>query len=111
MKDTGHTAEQIPISLTIDGQSVAALSGATVLEAATNIGINIPHLCHLPGATGICEFYCHGRVWSGPATDQGKKSLARHRLPGLPPSPRQAQGPCGNALQYNPCHGHERADC
>jgi hypothetical protein len=38
----------IPISLTIDGQSIAASPGATVLEAAAGVGINIPHLCHLP---------------------------------------------------------------
>ena len=50
MKDAGHTAEQIPISLTVDGRSIAASPGATVLEAAANAGINIPHLCHLPGA-------------------------------------------------------------
>ena len=50
MKDAGHTVEKISVFLTIDGQSVAALSGTTVLEAAANAGINIPHLCHLPGA-------------------------------------------------------------
>ncbi len=47
MKDSGHTAEQIPISLTVDGQSVAAPLGETVLEAAASVGIDIPYLCHL----------------------------------------------------------------
>ena len=157
MKDAGHTADQMKVSLTIDGQQISVPLGATVLEAAANAGINIPHLCHLPGAEdskrpcllclvdvngersracrtqiaegmvvvtitpelkahrkerlqqlashhygdckapcnltcpgginvqGICEFHCQRRVWSGPSTDQGKKSPARHRLPGLPP--------------------------
>ncbi len=37
------------ISLTIDDQQVIVSVGTTVLEAAENTGIRIPHLCHLPG--------------------------------------------------------------
>jgi formate dehydrogenase major subunit len=50
MKDAGYTADQMQVSLTIDGKSIAAPPGATLLKAAANAGINIPHLCHLPGA-------------------------------------------------------------
>ncbi len=39
------------ISLTIDGKAVAAVSGATVLEAARTAGITIPTLCHHPKLT------------------------------------------------------------
>jgi len=47
------------VTLTIDGQSVTARSGQTVLEAAAAAGIDIPTLCHHPrlkpiGACRIC---------------------------------------------------------
>ena len=38
-----------PITLTIDGQSVTVPAGSTVLEAARQLGLNIPTLCHLAG--------------------------------------------------------------
>ncbi|MEI8197280.1 MAG: 2Fe-2S iron-sulfur cluster-binding protein, partial [Phycisphaerae bacterium] len=38
-----------PITLTIDGQSVTVPDGSTVLDAARQIGLNIPTLCHLAG--------------------------------------------------------------
>lgn len=37
------------ISLTIDGRPVTAPAHATIMEAAVADGIEIPHLCHLPG--------------------------------------------------------------
>lgn len=37
------------ITLSIDGQSVTAPEGSTVLEAARAVGIHIPTLCHLAG--------------------------------------------------------------
>ena len=36
-----------PLSLTIDGQPVSVQQGETVLQAARQIGIDIPTLCHL----------------------------------------------------------------
>jgi formate dehydrogenase major subunit len=47
------------ITLTIDGQTVQAREGQTILEAAASVGIHIPALCHhsaLPpmGACRIC---------------------------------------------------------
>ena len=40
--------EQNAVSLIIDGQSVVARAGASVLEAALEAGIYVPHLCHHP---------------------------------------------------------------
>ncbi|OCC14494.1 Formate dehydrogenase [Dissulfuribacter thermophilus] len=37
------------INLLIDGREVTARQGMSVLEAARDAGIEIPHLCHLPG--------------------------------------------------------------
>jgi predicted molibdopterin-dependent oxidoreductase YjgC len=35
-----------PIKLTIDGKEVATTKGKTVIEAAAEIGIDIPHYCY-----------------------------------------------------------------
>jgi formate dehydrogenase alpha subunit len=45
------------VTLTIDGREVSVPEGATVLEAAAKLGIEIPHLCHCPGlkSTGACR--------------------------------------------------------
>jgi len=44
-------------TLTIDGKEVSADENATILEAATDAGINIPTLCHLEGDydVGACR--------------------------------------------------------
>ncbi len=44
-------------TLTIDGKQVSADESATILEAATDAGINIPTLCHLDGVydVGACR--------------------------------------------------------
>jgi len=44
-------------TLTIDGKEVSADENATILEAATDAGINIPTLCHLEGVydVGACR--------------------------------------------------------
>jgi formate dehydrogenase beta subunit len=47
------------IKLTIDGKDVGAVKGTSVLQAALDAGIYIPHLCHHPdlapiGACGLC---------------------------------------------------------
>ena len=41
------------ISLSIDGAIIRASKGSSVLDAALNFGICIPHLCHLPGTADI----------------------------------------------------------
>ena len=38
-----------PVTLTIDGRPVTVPSGSTVLDAARQLGLNIPTLCHLAG--------------------------------------------------------------
>jgi formate dehydrogenase (NADP+) alpha subunit len=45
------------LKLTIDGREVAAQEGQTILQAATALGIDIPHLCHDPRLTptGSCR--------------------------------------------------------
>ena len=35
--------------LTIDGKTVEAAKGSTVLQAAERVGVEIPTLCHAPG--------------------------------------------------------------
>jgi NADH-quinone oxidoreductase subunit G len=47
------------INLTIDGEPVAAPEGATIIEAAKLVNVDIPHLCyfkglHPEGTCGIC---------------------------------------------------------
>ena len=47
------------ITLTIDGQTVTAPAGSTILDAAKQVGIDIPTLCHHPllrpeGACRVC---------------------------------------------------------
>ena len=45
------------ISLTIDGKSLSSPPDTTILEAAQNIGIQIPRLCHEEGIkpSGNCR--------------------------------------------------------
>jgi len=45
------------VNLTIDGTTVRAAAGSTVLEAALAAGIYIPHLCHHPDLkpVGVCR--------------------------------------------------------
>jgi NADH dehydrogenase/NADH:ubiquinone oxidoreductase subunit G len=41
------------VTLTIDGATTRAPKGTTVLDAAIEYGICIPHLCHIPNMTDI----------------------------------------------------------
>ena len=45
---TMHTREIKALTLTIDGQTVTVPEGATIWEAARQLGIQIPVLCHDP---------------------------------------------------------------
>ncbi|HIE52003.1 MAG TPA: 2Fe-2S iron-sulfur cluster binding domain-containing protein, partial [Armatimonadetes bacterium] len=57
------------VKLTIDGQEVEAKAGSTILEAALQAGIDIPHLCYHPrlslaGACRVCLVKVEGeRGW------------------------------------------------
>ena len=47
------------VSVTIDGAQVRASKGTSVLDAAMEYGVCIPHLCHVPylsdiGACRLC---------------------------------------------------------
>lgn len=54
-------------TIKIDGRAVDVREGATILDAARQVGIDIPTLCHLPGrpAQASC-FICVVRVNGGP---------------------------------------------
>ena len=46
-------------TVTIDGEQVTVRDGATIIEAAEAINVNIPHLCYFKGLSpdgscGIC---------------------------------------------------------
>ena len=58
-------ADIITLSLTVDGRTVTAREGATVLEACREAGIEIPTLCHDPrlepfGACRLCVVEIEG---------------------------------------------------
>lgn len=98
-KRTGHTIPEIPttssrcLSLTIDGRPVTAAASATIMEAAALAGIEIPHLCHLPGrddsrrpcllclveADGQQVRACRTFVQEGMAVETATPALKRHR--------------------------------
>ncbi len=55
------------ISLTIDGREVTVPSGTTILDAAAELGIEIPVICYHPHLTGnglcrVCSVDAGGRV-------------------------------------------------
>ena len=37
------------ISFSLNGQTVEAQEGETIWQAATRLGVEIPHLCYSPG--------------------------------------------------------------
>ncbi len=54
------------IKLTIDGRTISARPGTTILEAALQHGVYIPHLCHHPdlepvGICRVCLVHVEGR--------------------------------------------------
>lgn len=60
------------VKLTIDGQKVSVKEGTTILEAAHEVGINIPHLCYLKdlneiGACRVCIVEIEGIEKTVPA--------------------------------------------
>lgn len=60
------------IELTIDGQTVRAAPGRTILEVARASGVDVPHLCHVPGlssraACRLCLVEVNGRQILAPS--------------------------------------------
>lgn len=60
------------ITLTIDGRQVSVAEGTTVLEAAGQLGIRIPTLCHVPGlepasSCFVCAVQIEGRRGLSPS--------------------------------------------
>ena len=65
MLDESAHAEGHIVALTIDGRTVEARLGASVLEAALEAGIYVPHLCDHPdlppaGVCGLCVVEVEG---------------------------------------------------
>ena len=61
------------VTLTIDDQEIQARAGQTVIEAATDAGVYIPHLCHQPGlvpwgSCRVCTVMVNGRSCSACTT-------------------------------------------
>jgi NADH dehydrogenase/NADH:ubiquinone oxidoreductase subunit G len=55
------------VTLTIDGAKISAVKGTSVLDAAMEYGICIPHLCHYPGLSdvGACRLCIVEHVVNG----------------------------------------------
>ena len=56
-------------TLTIDGKAIPFEDGQTIMQAATEAGVYIPHLCHHPeftphGSCKLCNVKVNGRVCS-----------------------------------------------
>ena len=41
--------ETAPVSFSLNGNTLAAMAGETILEAARRAGVDIPHLCYREG--------------------------------------------------------------
>jgi [NiFe] hydrogenase diaphorase moiety small subunit len=55
-----------PVTFTLDGKTVEAEAGQTILEAAEAAGVYIPRLCHMPGLVPwggcrVCTVLVNGR--------------------------------------------------
>ena len=56
-----------PVSITVDGKTIQAEAGQTVIEAAEAAGVYIPRLCHMPGlepwgGCRVCTVLVNGRA-------------------------------------------------
>ena len=56
-----------PVTFTLDGQTIEAEAGQTILEAADAAGVYIPRLCHMPGLVPwggcrVCTVLVNGRA-------------------------------------------------
>ena len=80
------------VTFTIDGETVRARSGQTIIEAADEAGVFIPRLCHQPelvphGSCRVCTVLINGRpaaactqpVSEGMVVDNDTADLREHR--------------------------------
>lgn len=65
------------VKFTVDGQSVTAASGESVLTAAGRVGVRLPHLCHVPGLPprSVCRL-CLVEVVGMPGYQPGCSTVA-----------------------------------
>ncbi len=83
----------VRIALTLNGQPVSVLADNTIMEAAATAGVEIPHLCHLPGrqeskrhcllclveADGVMVRACQTGVRAGMVVETETPALRGHR--------------------------------
>jgi len=72
--------DNIPISFTLDGQTVTAKPGQTIMQAADDAGIYIPRLCDVEGlrhqgSCRVCTVKVNGRTTSS-CTQPAENGLA-----------------------------------
>ena len=84
------------VSLTIDGRPVEVPQGTTVLEAARQVGIEIPTLCHhvdlsIAGACRMCVVEVEGNKKNIPADCAQPAVDGRWSIPTAPGSGRQGR--------------------
>ncbi|MDU8928204.1 FAD-dependent oxidoreductase [Alisedimentitalea sp. MJ-SS2] len=66
--------ESPTVKLSIDGKEVTAIHGQSIYDAAANLGISVPNLCHDPrmkptGECGMCSVEIQGREGTVTACD------------------------------------------
>jgi predicted molibdopterin-dependent oxidoreductase YjgC len=68
------------VTLTIDGREITVASGTTLLDAAAQLGINIPAICYHPHLTAnglcrVCSVDAGGRVQSAACVTQCQEGM------------------------------------
>jgi NADH-quinone oxidoreductase subunit G len=58
-RDNSAAREKVMVNLTIDGEKVSVPEGTTIIEASTQVNVDVPHLCyfkglHPDGSCGVC---------------------------------------------------------
>ena len=83
-----------PIKLTIDGKEVATTKGKTVIEAAAEIGIDIPHYCYHQklSIAGNCRM-CLVEVEKMPKLQIACNTQAAEGMSGIDPKPESSGNP------------------
>ncbi len=115
----------VKTSIVIDGREVSAQSGATILEAAATVGIQIPTLCHQKelspvGSCRVCVVEvegsprlvgaCHTPVEAGMVIRTDTARVARARRTTIQLLLSGHTGPCVTDRGVADCELHQLAD-
>lgn len=99
------------VQVTIDGRSLHVPAGTTVLDAARQLGLDIPALCTCPGCRpNTTCMVCLVRVWGGEPESQPDNAgvwASGSRMTGEPPAPATT-GPTPPAVAPQPADGQPR---